>query len=129
MRLIPARPRTAKLPTRSHEGNTRTIVKRRVAGRESLKTSVVPPFLRPGRTIAREARTAFPPAACERPAWPGAVTNGLGEELPALELPGPLVPDPPEAGADAPVPPLVVGDDPPAGEEVDPTVTPGSGGV
>jgi hypothetical protein len=39
------------------------IVIRSVAGRESRKTSVVPPLLRPGRTIVREARTGLLRAA------------------------------------------------------------------
>jgi hypothetical protein len=59
--LTPRRPRTRKLPTRSHDGWMRRIVKRRRVCRLSVKTKVVPPFLRAGRTAVFEKTTGRRP--------------------------------------------------------------------
>ena len=100
MRFTPACARTLKLPIRLHEGKTRTIVILRTAGFVSRKISVVPPFLRPGRTTVREARTGLRAAA---------PSQGSGGQLSAASVNGPTDPAAPLPAADVvpPVPPCV----------------------
>ena len=103
MRFTPAWARTLKLPIRSHEGKTRTIVTRRTAGLVSRKISVVPPFRRPGRTTVREARTGLRDAGLSH-------GFGSGGQLAAAKLNGPTEPAaaPPTTAAVPPVPPCVL---------------------
>ena len=100
MRFTPACARTLKLPIRLHEGKTRTIVILRTAGFVSRKISVVPPFLRPGRTTVREARTGLRAAA---------PSQESGGQLSAASVNGPTDPAAPLPAADVvpPVPPCV----------------------
>ena len=100
MRFTPACARTLKLPIRLHEGKTRTIVILRTAGFMSRKISVVPPFLRPGRTTVREARTGLRAAA---------PSQESGGQLSAASVNGPTDPAAPLPAADVvpPVPPCV----------------------
>ena len=82
---------------------------RKTAGFESLKISVVPPSLRPGRTTLRDARTGLRRAPLQRLAFGGQlppVAKGLAETTVVLE-PEPCAPGAPEVPVDPdPGPPV-----------------------
>ena len=112
-----------KLPTCLQDGYTRTTVILRTDGRDRRKTSVVPPFLRPGRTTVRVARTGLRRALpVQRTGSGGQLASANGPAEGALVAPAPpwvcppLAPELPAGAWVAPVPAdepeLVPEDDP-----------------